>query len=98
MRGFRARRSGRSLSRAQQERFTPNLALELARLTPIGAYPLLDYLVLTSDTVGAGVRQLARYFRLIGNPVVITVHEDVDPIRVEMADDRRRSASNTSPR
>ena len=62
---------GAMLSRAQQERFTPNLALELARLTPIGAYPLLDYLVLTSDTVGAGVRQLARYFRLIGNPVVI---------------------------
>ena len=76
---------GPLLSRAQQERFTPNLALELARLTPMGAYPLLDYLVLTSDTVGAGVQQLARYCRLIGNPVVITVHEDVDPIRVEMA-------------
>src|SRR5580765_2713945 len=53
---------GTLLSRAQQERFTPNLALELARLTPIGAYPLIDYLVLTSDTVGAAVRQLARYF------------------------------------
>ena len=75
---------GALLSRAQQERFTPNLALELARLTPIGAYPLLDYLVLTSDTVGAGVRQLAHYFRLVGNPVVINPHEDVDPIRVEI--------------
>ena len=76
---------GTILSRAQQERFTPNLALELARLTPMGAYPLLDYLVLTSDTVGAGVRQLARYFRLVGNPVVINVHEEGDPIRVEMS-------------
>ena len=85
MRGFRARCMATLLSRAQQERFTPNLALELARLTPMGAYPLLDYLVLTSDTVGAGVRQLARYFRLVGNPVVITSHEDVDPIRVEIA-------------
>jgi AraC-like DNA-binding protein len=75
---------GALVSRAQQERFTPNLALEMARLTPIGEYPLLDYLVLTSDTIGTGARQLARYFRLVGNPVVIDVHEDVDPIRVEM--------------
>src|SRR5262245_37804648 len=43
---------GAILGRAQQERYTPNLALELARLTPIGAYPLLDYLVLTSNTAG----------------------------------------------
>jgi AraC-like DNA-binding protein len=70
---------------AQQERFTPNLPLELARQTQMGAYPLLDYLVLTSDTVGAGVRQLARYFRLVGNPVVVNPHEDVDPIRVEVS-------------
>jgi AraC-like DNA-binding protein len=76
---------GALLSCAQRDRFTPNLALELARLTPIGAYPLLDYLVLTSDTVGAGVRQLAHYFLLVGNPVVINPHEDVDPIRVEIS-------------
>ena len=76
---------GTVLSRAQQERFTPNLALELARLTPMGAYPLLDYLVLTSDTVGAGVQQLSRYFRIVGNPVVIHPREDVDPIRVEIS-------------
>jgi Arabinose-binding domain of AraC transcription regulator, N-term len=30
---------GQLLARAQQQHFTPNLALELARLTPIGAYP-----------------------------------------------------------
>jgi len=75
---------GMLLCHAQQDRFTPNLALELARLTPMGAYPLLDYLVLTSDTVGAGVEQLGRYFRLVGNPVVVTAHEDVEPIRVEI--------------
>lgn len=75
---------GTLLSRAQQEHFTPNLALELARLTPIGAYPLIDYLVLTSDTVGTAVRQLARYFRLTSSPVVINVGEEVDPVRVEM--------------
>lgn len=72
------------MSAAQRQRFTPNLALEMARVTPLGAYPLLDYLVITSDSVGAGVRQLARYFRLIGNPVDIQPREDVDPIRIEM--------------
>ena len=33
---------GTVLARAQQERFTPNLALELARVTPLGAWPLID--------------------------------------------------------
>jgi len=73
---------GAVLSCAQRQRFTPNIALEIARMTPMGAYPLLDYLVLTSDTVDAGVRQLAHYFRLIGNPVTITLDESADPIRV----------------
>ena len=52
---------GTVLTRAQQERFTPNLALELARVTPLGAWPLVDYLVVTADTEEAGMRQLARY-------------------------------------
>src|SRR5258708_56895 len=69
---------GALVSCAQQRRFTPNLALALARLTPMGAWLLLDYLVLTSDTVGAGVRQLAHYFRLTGNAIVLDVHEDTD--------------------
>src|SRR5262249_3193907 len=63
---------GAVLTGALQQRFTPNLALELARVTPIGSWPLLDYLVLTTETVGAGVHQLARYFRLTGNPVVLS--------------------------
>ena len=75
---------GQLLARAQQSRFTPNLALELARLTPIGSYPLLDYLILTSDTVAAGVRQLGCYRELVGDPSTITVDDTVDPIRVEM--------------
>lgn len=72
------------LARAQHERFTPNLALELARVTPMGAWPLLDYLVLTADTVGAGVHQLARYMRLTGSPVTISLRDDGDPIRIEI--------------
>jgi len=75
---------GAVLARAQEERFTPNIALELARVTPLGAWPLLDYLVLTADTVGAGIRQLDRYFSLTGSFIVFNIVEDVDPIRVEM--------------
>jgi lactate dehydrogenase-like 2-hydroxyacid dehydrogenase len=72
------------LTRAQQERFTPNLALELARVTPLGAWPLIDYLVVTADTVEAGVRQLARYVRIIGAPFSIEIRDDAETIRVEM--------------
>jgi AraC-like DNA-binding protein len=75
---------GAVLARAQQERFTPNLALELARVTPLGAWPLVDYLVVTADTVAAGVRQLARYLRIIGAPFSIEVRDEGEPIRVEM--------------
>src|SRR5215467_13212807 len=75
---------GSLFSRVQAERFTPNLGLKLAQVTPIGSYPLLDYLILTSDTVGAGVRQLARYFRITGSPVVVAVDEDGAPIRVAL--------------
>src|SRR6185436_5197355 len=75
---------GAVLTRAQQERFTPNLALELARVTPLGAWPLIDYIVVTADTVEAGVRQLARYMRITGAPFSIDVRDDIEPIRVEL--------------
>jgi hypothetical protein len=70
---------------AQQQRFTPNLALELARRTPLGAYPLLDYLVMTSDTVGSGIRQLARYFRIETIPIVFDICDDGDPVEVRVS-------------
>src|SRR5215471_20010601 len=69
---------------AQQTRPTRNLALRLAMNVPIGAFPLLDYLILTCDDIAAGVRQLSRYFRLVGNPMVFDVREEIDPIRVAM--------------
>ena len=75
---------GAVLTRAQHERFTPNLALELARVTPLGAWPLIDYLVVTADTVEAGVRQLARYVRITGAPFSIEVRDEVEPIRIEL--------------
>jgi len=78
---------GAVLALAQQRRPTPNLALRLAQHVPIGAFPLLDYLVLTCDTVGAGVRQLARCFRLVSNPVALDLREEGDPIEVRLTGD-----------
>src|SRR5262249_37664574 len=75
---------GAMIACAQQQRMTPNLALALRQETPLGAYPLLDYLVITSDTVCAGVRQLARYFRIAGNPFSIEVNDTGDPVRIEV--------------
>jgi len=70
---------------ACRQRFTPNLALALAQATPLGAWPLLDYLVATADTVGAGLHQLARYFDVSGDSIVLTICHSVDPIRIDIA-------------
>jgi AraC-like DNA-binding protein len=75
---------GALVAAACRQRFIPNLALELARRTPLGAFPLLDYLVITSDTVGAGIRQLARYFRIETTPFVFDIHGDRDPVEVRL--------------
>src|SRR5262249_1546479 len=69
---------------AESQRLVPNIGLELARLTPLGAYPLLHYLVVTSRPVGAGVSQLARYMRLVGNPVWPEPHVGNDAVRVNL--------------
>jgi AraC-like DNA-binding protein len=75
---------GQVLALAQQRRFTPNLALELARVIQVGAWPLIDYLVMTSDSVGAGVQQLARYLRITGAPIELHVRDEAAPVRIEM--------------
>jgi AraC-like DNA-binding protein len=76
---------GAIVERAQRERFTPNLALRLATHVPIGAFALLDYLVLTCDDVGGAIRQLGRYCRLVNNPVTFAIDDTVDPVRVGMS-------------
>jgi AraC-like DNA-binding protein len=75
---------GAIVETAQRIRYTPNIGLALARATPIGAYALFDYLVLTSDTVADGVRQLARYTRLVGNPVSTTIGPDEEPVQIDL--------------
>lgn len=67
---------------AHQQRPIRNLGLHLAAATDLGAYPLVDYLVLTSDSVGAGLKQLARYFHLIGAPATLELRDAEEPPRV----------------
>lgn len=67
---------------ALQQRPMKNLGIRIAAVTPIGAYPLIDYLIVTSQSVGAGLEQLARYFRLVGTNRRFDVHDDEDPIRL----------------
>jgi len=73
---------GAIVEAARRAKPLKNLALRLAAETPIGSYPLLDYLILTSDSVGEGLRQLSRYFRIIGSPGVYEIREDEDPVRL----------------
>jgi len=70
------------IGRAMQERPMKNLGVRMAVETPIGSFPLLDYLVVTSSSVGEGVTRLARYFRLVGSPTTLDLREDGNPIRV----------------
>ena len=63
----------------------PNFALRVAEKIPLGAYPLLDYLVMTSETVGEGFDQLARYLRLVGSPGDLRIHDQRDPVIVRLA-------------
>jgi AraC-like DNA-binding protein len=70
---------------AMRERPIRNLGARIAALTPVGAFPMIDYLVVTSDSVGAGLKQLARFHRLIGVPMQLDIHEDEDPVRVVFA-------------
>lgn len=65
-----------------KERPLKNLAMRLAAETPIGAFPLVDYLVLTCETVGSALKQLARYLRLTGAPYALCPREHENPIRV----------------
>jgi AraC-like DNA-binding protein len=79
--------------RAVQQRPIDNPGIRVAAVTPIGAFPLLDYVIVTSNTVGDAIRQLARYSRLIDAPHVLQFQEGEDPIRVvfESRDGRRSS-------
>jgi AraC-like DNA-binding protein len=74
--------AGALLERAQRLRPEKNFWTRLGVETPVGAFKLLDYLILTADTVGDAYKQLVRYIRLVGAPLVVDLREGEDPIRV----------------
>jgi len=59
-----------------------NLGLKIAGETPLGAFKLLDYVIVTCATVGEGMRQFARYLCLSEAPFAVEIRDDEDPIRV----------------
>ena len=65
---------------AMRTRPLKNLGMRLAAETPIGAFPLLDYLIVTCENVAQGVNQLARYFRLNDAPYTLEIRVNEDPI------------------
>jgi AraC-like DNA-binding protein len=69
-------------ARADQERRFPNLALQLAAHTPVGATPLLDYLIVSSDSVGQGLERLVRYLRLVNPGIRLVLDDRDDPVRI----------------
>ena len=66
-------------ARVRQQRRVPNLALHLALRTPIGTTPLLDYLIVSSDSVGQGLQRLARYLRLVNPAIRVAINDTEDP-------------------
>jgi len=71
-----------SIGLAMRTRPTTNLGIKVAAQTPIGAFQLLDYLIVTCENVGQGVRQFARYLRLSEAPFSVEIHDAEDPVRV----------------
>jgi AraC-like DNA-binding protein len=57
----------------------------------MGAYEVVDYLVLSSDTVLAGMHQLARYFRLISDTLRLQIIDEAGATRLVV------SASDGAP-
>lgn len=75
---------GEVFSRALEQRPMKNAGMRLATVTPFGAFPLVDYLIATSQNVGEGVTRLGRYLRLAEAQSFPDAHEEEDPIRVSL--------------
>lgn len=66
-------------ARANEQGLVPNLALQLAMRTPVGATPLLDYLIASSSSVGQGLERLARYLQIVNPSVDISLESNQEP-------------------
>jgi AraC-like DNA-binding protein len=73
---------GDVLCAAEAQKRMPNMGLRIAGEVPIGAFALLDYLIVTSENVGDGFRALRRYLSLTGSPATVTIEDGDDPVHV----------------
>ena len=73
---------GPMFRRALEQRPMKNVGMRLATVTPLGAFPLIDYLIATSQNVREGLTRLGRYLPLVEPRSVPQLREDEDPIRV----------------
>lgn len=73
---------GPVFGRALEQRPMKNAGMRLAAVTPFGAFPLVDYLIATSENVREGLTRLARYLHLAEARSVPCLREDGDLIRV----------------
>ena len=76
------------LGAAYAERSRPNLAAHMASVVPIGAFPLLDYLIVTADTVADALEQLERYFSLVTAPCTLKVVAEEESTRLLVTEAR----------
>ncbi len=76
---------GKVVASAQRVRYTSNLMLRVAAAAPPGSYPLLEYIIATSDTVEHGLSQMERYLQLVLNPAAFTLERDAGTLRVRTA-------------
>ena len=74
--------SGPMFGRALKQRPMKNAGMRLAMVKPLGAFPLIDYLVATSQNVGEGLTRLARYLPLVEARSIPQLREDEAPIPV----------------
>jgi len=73
---------GRLIDRAMQVRPLRNAGIRVGAEVPIGAFPLLDYLAVTSDDVAQACRQISRYLQLVASPIPIDIDDSGDLIRI----------------
>jgi AraC-like DNA-binding protein len=67
---------------ALRTRRLKNPGIKAAAQISIGAFPLLDYLIVTSDTLGQAVTQLSRYLRIMGAPFSLEIYDRENPVRL----------------
>jgi Arabinose-binding domain of AraC transcription regulator, N-term len=74
------------IGEAMRTRPLKDLGMRVAAEIPIGAFTLLDYLIVTCENVSQGMKQLARYLRIHEVPFKLDIRDEEDPVRMVYTD------------